>query len=81
MVQWLRLCDPNAMDPDLISDQGTVDELHLRVSMLRLKIPQATTKRKKKPQRSCIPNLKKKKILHDATNLVWLNYIYTHTYI
>ena len=38
MVEWLRLCAPNAGVPDLIPGQGT------RSHMLQLKIPHAETK-------------------------------------
>ena len=45
MVQWLRLCTPNARDPGLIPGQGTRSHMpQLRVCMLQLKIPRANTK-------------------------------------
>ena len=45
MVQWLRLCAPNAGSPDSTSGQGTRAHIRqLRVHMLQLKSSQATTK-------------------------------------
>ena len=45
VVQWLRLCVPNAGGPGLIPAQGTRSHmLQLRVSMLQLKIPHAASK-------------------------------------
>ena len=49
VVQWLRLCTPNAAG--LIPGQGTRShKLQLRVHMLQLKIPHAATKRSHMPQ-------------------------------
>ncbi|TEA33101.1 hypothetical protein DBR06_SOUSAS18610013, partial [Sousa chinensis] len=51
VVQWLRLHTPNAGGPGSISGQGTRSHmLQLRVRMLQLKIPHATTKRSRVPQ-------------------------------
>ena len=45
VVQWLRLCTPNARRPSLIPAQGTRSRvLQLRVHMPQLKILRATTK-------------------------------------
>ena len=45
VIQWLRLCTPNAGGPGLIPGQGTRSHmLQLRVHMLRLKILHAATK-------------------------------------
>ena len=45
MVQWLRLCAPNAGSPDSTSGQGTRAHIwQLRVHMLQLKSSHATTK-------------------------------------
>ena len=45
VVQWLRLCTPNAGGPGLIPGQGTRSHmLQLRVHMLQLKILYAATK-------------------------------------
>ena len=45
VVQWLRLCTPNAGGPSSIAGQGTRSHmLQLRVCMLQLKIPHAATK-------------------------------------
>ena len=45
VVQWLRLSGSNAGGPGLISGQGTRSHIpQLRVLILQLKIPQATTK-------------------------------------
>ncbi|TEA23632.1 hypothetical protein DBR06_SOUSAS910357, partial [Sousa chinensis] len=50
VVQWLRLCSPNAGGPSLILGQGTRSHMpQLRVCMLQLKFPHAATKR------SCMP--------------------------
>ena len=45
MVQWLRLCAPNAGSPGLISGQGTRSHmLQLRAQVPQLQIPRAATK-------------------------------------
>ena len=46
VVQWLRLCAPNAGGPGLIPGQGTISHIpQLRVRMLQLKkIPHAAIK-------------------------------------
>ena len=45
MVQWLRLCTPNAVGPGLIPRQGTKSQmLQVRVHREQLKIPEATMK-------------------------------------
>ena len=45
VVQWLRLCAPDAGGPGLISGQGTRSHMpQLRVRRPQLKIPPATTK-------------------------------------
>ena len=45
VVQWLRLCPPNAWGPDLTPGQGTRSHMRqLRVPMLQLKIPHAAMK-------------------------------------
>ena len=45
VVQWLRLCAPNAGDPGSIPGQGTRSHmLQLRVCMPQLKTPYAETK-------------------------------------
>ena len=45
MVQWLRLCAPNAGSWGLIPGQGTISHVpQLSVSMPQLRIPWATTK-------------------------------------
>ena len=45
VVQWLRLWAPNARGSGLRSNQGTLSNLpQLRVCILQLKIPRATTK-------------------------------------
>ncbi|TEA25801.1 hypothetical protein DBR06_SOUSAS1210090, partial [Sousa chinensis] len=45
VVQWLRLCTPNAGDLGSIPGQGTRSHmLQLRVHMRQLKIPYATMK-------------------------------------
>ena len=46
VVQWLRLCAPNAWGLGLIPGQGT------RPHMLQLRIPRATTKTQSSQQRS-----------------------------
>ncbi|TEA34510.1 hypothetical protein DBR06_SOUSAS10710064, partial [Sousa chinensis] len=45
IVQWLRLCSPNAGGLGSIPGQGTGSHMpQLRVHMLQLKIPHAATK-------------------------------------
>ena len=45
VVQWLRLCAPNARGPGLIPGQGTRSHMpQLRVCMMQLKILLAITK-------------------------------------
>ena len=45
VVQWLRLCAPNAGGPDSIPGQGTRSHMsQRRVCRLQLKIPHSTTK-------------------------------------
>ena len=45
VVQWLRLCTPNAGGLSLTPGQGTRSHmLQLTVHMLQLKIPRAATK-------------------------------------
>ncbi|TEA30366.1 hypothetical protein DBR06_SOUSAS27510003, partial [Sousa chinensis] len=46
MIQWLRLCAPNAGGPGLIPGQGARSHMpQLRVHMPQLKIPHAATKK------------------------------------
>ncbi|TEA22649.1 hypothetical protein DBR06_SOUSAS14710042, partial [Sousa chinensis] len=45
VVQWLRLCAPNAGGPGAIPGQGTRSHmLQLRVHVPQLKLPHAATK-------------------------------------
>ena len=45
VVQWLRLCTPNAEGLDLIPSQGSRSHMpQPGIHMLQLKVPRATTK-------------------------------------
>ena len=57
VVQWLRLCIPNAGGPGSIPGQGTKSRMHatLRVCMLQLKILHAVTKTQRSQIKKSLP--------------------------